>query len=637
MDIGLTRIDEDDIARHRATAQSFVTRIVVMEDTSGKSDTALAGTGRRFVSTVSTGGVRRTREVELIKQIGAVRPDDPMLSPVQHNLLYRTRRGIAIALAVADVFARQTELESLQARNLSAPLQGDDAVRFKTLVNAAAYIAAFTLAAYLLQMLDGGTEPVNDPDEPDFLFDTAQDALKSMVAGLARAIDGAADETTMLQRAKAFARVSVDGLLGRRGRFTGLGAFEDSHIRIEADDFTINGFDVAPGQRRKPLAMQFKKPNEIIGNHIAKYQATKLAKMIMAYDFERELNPFVELGGFLFTFIGDGAPGTGKTITIQMIAGLINGYCEVAGYPFHYENFGVDQISSYQGKSGQNCKEFINTIVNPKAIGFGTVDDIDQVAAKRSDDRASAGQHEVTAVLMESFAGATTMVRGNCSFGMFSNYPENVDDALRQRAGARWLVDGPQTLDDYIDIFVLLAGKNHSIPLGDHDLYAAQAIKKAVAAAFEGHDRPQEDGLMAVYERFMEERGEPKTMADVGDYLHRIKLAEPRFTGRAIKNITDAIKMRAMDIDLPDEWFETPEAFMHKSYDDKTAMIEELRGPFTMKMVMQEINRYADSEFRYTDKSDAAAVSNMIRNERLRERAAKEIAELKARGLWNGA
>ena len=65
------------------------------------------------------------------------------------------------------------------------------------------------------------------------------------------------------------------------------------------------------------------------------------------------------------------------------------------------------------------------------------------------------------------------MVRGNCSFGMFSNYPENVDDALRQRAGARWLVDGPQTRDDYIDIFALLAGKNHSIPLGDHELFAS--------------------------------------------------------------------------------------------------------------------------------------------------------------------
>jgi hypothetical protein len=96
------------------------------------------------------------------------------------------------------------------------------------------------------------------------------------------------------------------------------------------------------------------------------------------------------------------------------------------------------------------------------------------------------------------------VVRGNCSFGMFSNYPENVDDALRQRAGARWLVDGPQSLEDYIDIFALLAGKNHSIPLGSHDLFANQEIKQAVARSYDGHDRPQEEGLLAVWERFDE-------------------------------------------------------------------------------------------------------------------------------------
>jgi len=123
-------------------------------------------------------------------------------------------------------------------------------------------------------------------------------------------------------------------------------------------------------------------------------------------------------------------------------------------------------------------------------------------------------------------------------------------------------------------------------------------------------------------------------MADIGEYLHRIKLAEPRFTGRAIKNITDAIKMRAMDIELPDEWFETPEAFMHKAYDDKKAMIEELRGPFTLDMVLQEINRYADSEFRYTDRSDDAAVTDIIRRERQREKAIAEIAAMKSDGRW---
>ena len=631
---GLTTIHEDDIEKHRASAQSLVTRLVVLERDDGRSGTKLAGTGRRFVSTVSTRSVRRSREVELAKTIASVRAGDPLMSIAQHTLLYRARRGVSVALALADSFAVQSELEALQARNASSPLSGEDATRFKALLSASAYVAAFSFAAYLSQLIDGDSEPVNDTEEPDFVFDTPQDALKSMIAGLDAAVAGAPDDQVLTARAKAFARTAIDGLLQRRGRFTGLADFAETHIRIDQDDFTINGFDVAPGERRRPLVMSFKEPGEIVGNHIAKYQALKLAKMLMAYDFDRQMNPFVELGGFLFTFIGDGMPGTGKTILIQMIAGLINDYCEVAGYPFHYENFGVDQISSYQGKSGQNCKAFVENVINPRAIGFGTVDDIDQVCARRSDDKASAGQHEVTAVLMESFAGASTVVRGNCSFGMFSNYPENVDDALRQRAGARWLVDGPQTREDYIDIFVLLAGKNHDIPLGTHDLYAGQQIKKAVAASYAGHDRPQEESLLAVWDRFSAERGDIKSMADIGEYLHRIKLAEPRFTGRAIKNITDAIKMRAMDIELPDEWFETPEALMHKAYDDKKAMIEELRGPFTLDMVLQEINRYADSEFRYTDRSDDAAVTDIIRRERQREKAIAEIAAMKSDGRW---
>ena len=60
LNAGLTTIHEDDIAKHQAAAQSLVTKLVILESDDGKSGTALAGTGRRFVSTVSTAGSRRT-------------------------------------------------------------------------------------------------------------------------------------------------------------------------------------------------------------------------------------------------------------------------------------------------------------------------------------------------------------------------------------------------------------------------------------------------------------------------------------------------------------------------------------------------------------------------------------------------
>ena len=222
---------------------------------------------------------------------------------------------------------------------------------------------------------------------------------------------------------------------------------------------------------------------------------------------------------------------------------------------------------------------------------------------------------------MEAFSGPNTIVRGNCAFGMFSNYPEKVDDALRQRAGARWTVDGPQTRADYIDILHLLLGKNHAIPLGEHDLYAAQELKKMVAGSYAEFSVPQEEKLKAVWER-MAGAGAPGTIADIGAYLHAIKEVEPRFTGRAIKNIADSVKYRAMDFDLPDEWFATPEPFLRQPYDVKLAMISELRQPITVDMLLQEINRYAGSEIRYSDKSDETAIGNLVRDMRIRSAAA---------------
>src|SRR5690606_16307182 len=113
--------------------------------------------------------------------------------------------------------------------------------------------------------------------------------------------------------------------------------------------------------------------------------------------------------------------------------------------------------------------------------------------------------------------------------------------------------------------------------------------------------------------------GRLDTLAKLGTYLKRIHEADARFTGRAIKNITDAVKVRAMDFELPDEWMESPDLFLRKPYEEKLAMLKAMAQPITVEMVIQEINRYADSEFRYADKSDEPAVAAMVREMGLTE------------------
>lgn len=593
------------------------------------------GTRRRF-RTTTPGLVGRSTErpqgVHVAEAVQASDGNDPFASPAQATVLRALRRALATALATVDLYADQTPLADYMRANKEGRLAEGVRGEFGELLSGAALIALHVFAnmtTHLLGNLEGSETEVGDIEE--FLTDNPQIALHGALWELEGTLDGIASDAALVGVMRAFCEALMTKSALRASTARGLDTFTARAYRVEADGFTVEGFAPAASSRSTTLTMTFKKPHEVVGNHIAKYQSLKLAKMLMAYDFERRLNPFVELGGFIWTFMGDGMPGTGKTTLIQMMAGLLNDYCQVAGYPFRYQNLSTESIDSYQGKSAQNAKAFINAVTDPGVIGFGTVDDIDQLAGKRGDRQSSAGQLEITAVLMESFAGANTVVRGNCTFGMFSNYPENVDDALRQRAGARFLVDGPQTREDYIDILALLLGSRHDIALGDHDLYAAQALQKAVSASYESNARPHEEGLERVFDKVTKDIGKLDTLAKLGTYLKGIQEVDERFTGRSIKNITDAVKVRAMDIELPDEWMADPELFLFKDFDTKSAMIADLAKPITVEMIIQEINRYADSEFRYADKSDETAIEGMVREmERMEE--AKRRYSTKARG-----
>ena len=630
---------EEDIAKHYDAAVAMLDgfdhtpRIAKPVDAPAEERSSGLGTRRRFRTTTPglvTRSTARPEGVHLIERICAADGEDPLTSPLQATVMNALRRGLAIALAVGENYADATGLADLRRSNLAGSLPADRKTEFAELMAAEALAVGhvFANATAFLLAPHGSEVSVEVGEVEEVLTDNAQLALHGALWELDQDIaKHASDDARLIATTSAFAEQLMEKIALRAQNAGRLEPFTGASWRVEADDLTIRGFDVSAKGKSTTLTMTFKKPHEVVGNHIAKYQALKLSKMLMAYDFDRRLNPFAELGGFIFTFMGDGKPGTGKTTLIQMMAGLINDYCQNADYPFRYQNLSTESIDSYQGKSAQNAKAFINNVIDPTVIGFGTIDDIDQLAGKRGDRQSSAGQLEITAVLMESFAGANTVVRGNCTFGMFSNYPENVDDALRQRAGARFLVDGPITRDDYIDILYLLMGKNHDIPLGEHEVFAAQEIKKAVAASFESHSRPHEDGLIAVFERVDKDLGQLDTIAKLGTYLKGIQEADERFTGRAIKNITDAVKVRAMDFELPDEWMEKPDLFLFKSYDEKKAMIEDLRQPITVEMVIQEINRYADSEFRYADKSDEVAIENTVREMGRMEEAKRRYLE----------
>lgn len=616
----LVEIKESDIQKHYKNTYQTLTGFSHSAASSiGRSsgNDHLGTPRRRSVALGSSVGSTSTpQRVELLTTVRNVCEDNPMQTDKEHSVLSAVHRGLAIASEVVEEFGKMTGLARMHEDNARGRLESSERSRMNDLNRTAAFIAVQTLSNFVIHKL-GASAPTDsiEANELDSLrLEAPLKTIESVIAAFDNNVQTLVhNDEELITIAVSFFNKVLDDLATQQSSLSGTEAFSEVTFEVKQDEFEVHGFERARPAKSTKLIMTFKEPHEVIGNSIAKYQAQKLAKMLMCYDFSRQMNPFAELGGFIYTFMGDGNPGTGKTTLIQMMAGQLHKYCEIANYPFYYENFGPDSISSYQGQSAQNAKQFIRNVMNPGVIGFGTIDDIDQVAGKRGDKQSSSGQQEVTAVLMESFAGANTRVLGNCTYGMFSNYPENVDDALRQRAGGRFLIDGPQTYEDFVDILALLIGKNHKVSQGDIDLFVTQEIKKAVKAGYEKHSLPQEEKLLDVYESTVRQEGELTTLASIGRYLKNIQEAEPRFTGRAIKNITDAAKVRSMDFDMPDEWFENPELFLFKDYDTKKQMIEEFIDPITPTMLLQEINRYADSEFRYANKSFDAAVESRVK------------------------
>ena len=369
-------------------------------------------------STARPGGVRLAERVEGL--------GDGLVTPVQAAVLNALRRALAIALAMGETFAAQSGLAELKRANLEGRVPEPRRAEFGELLAGEALVVLFTFGNALAYQIAPhvGTSTVELGEVEEVLTDNAPLALQGVLWELDQDIGAlATDDARLVAVVSAFAEALMKKVQIRAENGARVSVFTGGSWKVEADGLTLSGFKPAKAAKGGQIAMAFKKPHEVVGNHIAKYQSVRLSKMLMAYDFERRLNPFAELGGFIFTFMGDGKPGTGKTTLIQMMAGLLDGYCKVAGYPFRYQNFSIDQIDSYQGKSGQNAKAFVDAVLDPSVIAFGTIDDIDQVAGKRGDRQSSAGQQEVTAVFMGAFAGAGTVVRGNCTFGMFSNYP----------------------------------------------------------------------------------------------------------------------------------------------------------------------------------------------------------------------
>ncbi|MFV0302399.1 MAG: hypothetical protein ACK5IP_16275 [Paracoccus sp. (in: a-proteobacteria)] len=271
-------------------------------------------------STARPGGVRLIERVE-----GAGGDDLP--SPAAATVARALRRALAIALAVADEVAARSGAAELKRANLEGRLPPERRSEFTELlaVESLAALSVLANATAFLLAEQAGPETAEVTAE-EVLTDNPLTALQGALWELDQNLARATDDKTLIATVIAHAEALSAATRARAETAPRIGAFTGASWRVAADDFPIAGFAPATRARGKPLTMSFKKPEEVIGNAIAKHQAMRQARMLVANDFDRRMNPFGELGGFVFTNMVDGKTGTGKTTLIQRMASMLNVY-----------------------------------------------------------------------------------------------------------------------------------------------------------------------------------------------------------------------------------------------------------------------------------------------------------------------
>ena len=117
------------------------------------------------------------------------------------------------------------------------------------------------------------------------------------------------------------------------------------------------------------------------------------------------------------------------------------------------------------------------------------------------------------------------------------------------------------------------------------------------------------------------------TLKEIGELCEEMKGKNPRFTGRAVHAVSEAIKKRINDYDIPEEWYEKPDLFFLKDYATRVDMLKELCRKVTGETIVYEFKRYFESEERYASDKFESDVEKTIHQIKVHDEARKKVEE----------
>lgn len=404
------------------------------------------------------------------------------------------------------------------------------------------------------------------------------------------------------------------------------------------DEYTISGFEASHEEKVK-AKVEFAPilPHQIAGNVLAKQEMLRDMDRIALFDLKEQKNPIIDVGGLSWSVLYDGLPGTGKSSLFRMGLTRLKQRCEQVSEFWKGKNLGdlkwmqmiVDQgvKDEFYGKTGKNLLEKLNITKKPDAIYIITTDDIDLLVSGDRNSSSGGADKDILNILMQYSDGINTVIRGNVQWWAATNDATSMDPALRQRFIARYSVDGPQDWYDFSDILMdklKVWVKNGIVQVENGKTY--NPFKMRIGEKIGG-------GITDEDKSFLEKlkgkvKGQP-TFEDIGMLCKEMKDKNPRFTGRAIHAVSEALKKRINDYEIPEEWYEKPETFFAQEYTTRVEMLKELCKPINGEIIIAELERYFESEERYANDRFESDVKKRVHDYQVEMETRRRLEEIK--------
>jgi hypothetical protein len=574
------------------------------------------------MTSINRGVIDRENLFEVAKGIGSGNKD--LMSKEVTDTIEALRTGFSLFYEMYSVLEDKTKEIDIEEPEKRAFL------------NSYSMFAATSYIDYKLDLITGDKEPFpyDEKDLPKMNFDlTKDDALNGFLVRYYGLVNyGKRHE--ILQEGADMARGSINFFeaakkqcLGNKKSFNPklVELVNNSCFRV-ADEFTINGFEASHVKKISSEAVFVPMmPNQVAGNVLAKKEMLRDMDRIALFDLVTGKNPVLDVGGLSWSVLYDGLPGTGKSSLFRMGFTRLKQRCDQASEFWKSKNLGVlkwAQINidqgikdEYYGKTGKNLLEKLEPTKRADGIYIITTDDIDLLVSGDRNSSSGGSDRDILNILMQYADGINTLIRGNVQWWAATNDATSMDPALRQRFISRYAVDGPEEWSDFADIFYdKLKGwiDTKIIDLPNGKEYSPYQSRKGQT----GYDQKSE-------------KSKGVTLRDIGELCKSKKDLNPRFTGRAVHAVTEAIKTRINDYEIPAEWYEKPEIFFSQDYNKKVDMLKELCKKVTGDMIMQEIERYASSETRYAQEKFERDVQNYVHGLKVQDESIKRYKDKK--------